>query len=157
MAKTKMLTVTVENTPGAVAHVAAAMGKAKVNILALFGTAHGTVEGDAGPVHLVVEDVKRAKKVLDYIGLAYEETEAVQHELANKPGALAQYLRKLTLRSVNLTSIGATAVKGGKKAVVVYTVHHYGTAVILPTYPVTRARVLPQPGHGVVSPRHLAR
>ncbi len=122
MAKTKMLTVTVENLPGAVWRVAEALGNAKVNILALFGTTHGTDEGDAGLVHLVVEDVKRAKKVLDQNGLVYEETKAVRYELANKPGALAQHLRKLNEDCVNLTSIGATAVKGGKKAVVIYTV-----------------------------------
>jgi hypothetical protein len=39
----------------------------------------------------------------------------------NKPGALAQWLDKLATRGVNLNSIYATAPKGGKKAVVVYT------------------------------------
>ncbi len=118
MAKTKVFTITIQNQPGAVAAIAKALGSAKVNILALLGTAQGA----AGTVHLLVEDAKRAKKVLDKAKLVYEETGVEQHELANKPGALAQHLEKLAAKGVNLSSIHATAVKGGKKAAVVYTV-----------------------------------
>jgi len=118
MAKTKVLTITVQNQPGAVAEITKTLGSAKVNILALLGTAQGA----AGTVHLVVEDAKRAKKVLDAAKTVYQETGAEQHELANKPGALAQLLEKLAAKGVNLSSIHAMAVKGKKKAAVVYTV-----------------------------------
>jgi len=47
---------------------------------------------------------------------------AEQYDLPNKPGALAQSLERLAAKGVNLNSIHATAAKGGKKAVVVYTV-----------------------------------
>ncbi len=117
MAKTKMLTITLQNQPGALAAIAKALGSAKVNILAISGTAQGTT----GTVHLVPEDAKRAKKVLNEAKLAYQETAGEQHELANKPGTLAQHLEKLAAKGVNLSSIHATAVKGGKKVVVVYT------------------------------------
>ena len=70
MAKTKVLTITIQNQPGALAAVAKALGSAKVNILALSGTAQGA----AGTVHLVVEDAKRAKKILDEAKLVYQET-----------------------------------------------------------------------------------
>ena len=118
MAKTKVFTITVQNQPGAVAAIAKALGSAKVNILGLLGTAQGAT----GSVRLVAEDAKRAKEVLDEAKLGYEETGAEQQELPNKPGALAQHLEKLAAKGVNLSSIHATAVKGGKKAVVVYTV-----------------------------------
>jgi hypothetical protein len=118
MAKPKALTITVQNQPGAVAAIAKALGSAKVNILALLGTAQGAT----GAVHLLVEDAKRAKKVLDEAKFVYQETGVEQHELANKPGALAQHLEKLAAKGVNLSSIYATAVKGKRKAVVVYTV-----------------------------------
>jgi hypothetical protein len=118
MAKTKQFTVTVENRPGAVAAIAKALGNAKVNILALLGTAQGT----SGAVEIVVEDPRRAKKALDEAGLAYRESTAEEYELQNKPGALAQCLDKLAAKGVNLNSICATAAKGGKKAVLVYTV-----------------------------------
>ena len=41
MAKTKVFTITVQNQPGAVAAIAKALGSAKVNVLALLGTAQG--------------------------------------------------------------------------------------------------------------------
>jgi len=118
MAKTRVFTITVQNQPGTVAGIAKALGSAKVNILALLGTSQGA----AGTVSLVAEDAKRAKKVLDEAKLVYQETAAEQYELANKPGALAQLLEKLAAKGVNLSSIHATAVKGGKRAAVVYTV-----------------------------------
>jgi hypothetical protein len=124
MAKTKVLTITVQNQPGAVAEITRALGSAKVNILAVLGTAQGA----AGTVHLVVEDAKRAKKVLDEAKLVYQETAAEQHELANKAGALAQHLEKLAAKGVNLSSIHAMAVKGKRKAAVVYTVEAQATA-----------------------------
>ncbi|MGC1168121.1 MAG: hypothetical protein WA886_04410, partial [Candidatus Acidiferrales bacterium] len=77
MAKTKQFTITIENHPGAVAAIAKRLGSAKVNILALLGTAQGT----SGAVELVVEDPRRAKKVLDEAGLTYRETTAEEYEL----------------------------------------------------------------------------
>jgi len=118
MAKTKQLTISVDNQPGAVAHIAKTLGDAKVNILALLGTAQGT----GGTIQLVAEDAKKAKKALDAARIAYQETAAEQYELPNKAGALAQCLNQLAKKGANLNSIHAMAAKGGKKAVVVYTV-----------------------------------
>ena len=117
MAKTKQFTITVQNQPGTVAQIAKTLGTAKVNILALLATSQGTT----GTVQLIAEDARRAKKALDSAGIAYQETPAEEVALANKPGALAQCLDKLATKGVNLSSIHATASKGGRKAVVVYT------------------------------------
>ncbi len=117
MAKIKVLTITLQNQPGALAAIAKALGSAKVNILTLSGTAQGA----AGTVQLVAEDTKRAKKVLAEAKLAYQETGAEEHELVNKPGALAQHLEKLAAKGINLSSIYAMTAKGKKKAIVVYT------------------------------------
>jgi hypothetical protein len=118
MAKTKQFTIAVDNQPGAVAGITKTLGDAKVNILSLLGTAQGA----AGTVQLVVDDARRAKKALDAARIAYAETPAELYDLPNKPGALAQCLEKLAAKGVNLNSIHATATKGGKKAVIVYTV-----------------------------------
>lgn len=125
MAKIKQFAITVENRPGAVAEIAKALGNAKVNVLALLGTAHGT----SGTIQLVAEDARRAKKALDEAKISYQETAAEGYELPNKAGALAQYLEKLAARGINLSSIHATAAKGGRKAVVVYTVEAEAKAV----------------------------
>jgi hypothetical protein len=116
MAKTKQFTIAVDNQPGAVAAIAKTLGNAKVNILSLLGTAQGM----GGTVQLIVDDARRAKKALDSARIAYQETPAEAYDLPNKPGALADSLAKLAAKGINLNSIHATAAKGGKKAVVVY-------------------------------------
>jgi hypothetical protein len=118
MAKTKQFTIAVDNHPGAVAAIAKTLGNAKVNILALLGAAQGA----GGTVQLVVDNPRLAKKALDSARVAYQETPAEQYDLPNKPGALAQSLEKLQAKGVNLSSIYATTTKGGRTAVVVYTV-----------------------------------
>jgi hypothetical protein len=72
--------------------------------------------------HDSLEDAKRARKALDETKISYQETAAKEYELPNKPGTLAEHLSKLSAKGVNLSSIHATASKGGKKEVVVYTV-----------------------------------
>ena len=118
MAKIKQLTIAVDNRPGAVAEITKTLGNAKVNVLSLLATA----QGSSGTLQLVAEDPRRAKKALDEARISYTETAAEEYELPNKPGALAQCLDKLAARGINLGSIHATAAKGGRKAVVVYTV-----------------------------------
>ena len=125
MAKVKQLTVALENRPGTLAHMAAVLADAKVNIVALLNSTAGA----QGSAQVVVDNVNRAKKALGAAGLPYTEGTLEQVELANKPGALAQCLESLQKRGVNLSSIHATASKGGKKAVVVYTVETAAKAV----------------------------
>jgi hypothetical protein len=118
MAKTKQFTIAVENRPGALAQIAKVLGNAKVNILALLGTAQGT----SGTIQLIAEDAKRAKKALDDAKISYTEIIAEEYELPNKPGALAQCLDRLASKGINLNSICATTSKGARKAVLIYTV-----------------------------------
>jgi len=118
MAKTKQLSVSVDNKPGAVAEIVRTLGNAKVNILALAGWS----EGPAGTVQVIVEDSRRAKKALDDARITYQEQPIDQIEIANKPGALAKTLDQLAGKGVNLSMIYATTTKGGKKAVAVYAV-----------------------------------
>jgi len=125
MAKIKQFTITVENRPGAVAEIAKVLGNAKVKVLSLLGTTQGT----GGTIQLVAEDARRAKKALDEAKIQYQETAAEECELPNKAGALAQCLEKLAGKGVNLSSIHSTASKGGRKAVVVYTVEGEAKAV----------------------------
>jgi hypothetical protein len=124
MAKTKQFTLSIQNQPGALAEVARTLGNAKVNILGLLGTA----QGPNSAVELVVDDPRRARKALDEARISYHETTAEEYELPNKPGALADCLGKLAARGVNLNSICATTSKGGRKAVVVYTIAAEATA-----------------------------
>lgn len=118
MPKATQLTVSVENRPGTLAGVAKVLGDAKVNIVA-FNT---TTAGYEGAVHLVVDNVAKAKEVLGAAGLSYTERDVLLVELANKPGALGRFARKLAARDINVTWGYQTSVKGSKKASLVLAV-----------------------------------
>jgi len=112
MAKAKQLTVSCQNRPGALAHVAKVLGDANVNILAFLTT----TAGDDGPVQLVVDNPRRAKKALEAGALEYSETDVLHVELPNVPGALASFAGKLGAKEINITCGYATGVKGSNKA-----------------------------------------
>src|SRR5260370_40318316 len=102
------------------------VGAPRVTILSLLHSSQGT----GCRFHLILEAPRRAKKALDVARISYQETPAEQHELPNKAGSLAQCLNQLAAKGVNLSSIHATAAKGGKKAVVVYTAEAAAKAAI---------------------------
>ena len=99
MPKAKQLSVSVENRPGTLAQVAKVLGDAKVNILAFFTT----TSDSAGVVHVVVDNVDKAKKAMDGAGLSYTESDVLFVELKNAPGALGQFAEKLAAKSINIT------------------------------------------------------
>src|SRR2546427_9388555 len=66
MPKAKQLTVSCDNRPGTLAHVARVLGDAKVNILTFLTTTSGA----EGSVQVVVDNVNKAKKALDGAGLS---------------------------------------------------------------------------------------
>jgi hypothetical protein len=115
MAKVRHITVALENRPGTMAEVTKVLADAKVNVLALLGSAAGT----QGSVQVVVDNFNKAKKALGGAGLAYVEGTLEEFELANKPGALAQLAGKLAKKGINIDCAYATVHKGAKKAVVV--------------------------------------
>ena len=117
MAKVKQLTVTCENRPGQLARIAKALGDAKVNILGF----HATTSGSEGSVHLVVDNVNKAKKALQGAGLGHTEAEALRVELPHVPGALGKFAAKLADRGLNINS-GYQMTGKGRKASVVLTV-----------------------------------
>lgn len=118
MPRAKQLSVSVENRPGTLAHVARVLGEAKVNILAFLTTTAGA----EGSVQVIVDNVNKAKKAFAGAGLSYSESDVLQVELLNVPGALGRFAGKLAENDINITSGYQTAVKGSKKARVVFTV-----------------------------------
>jgi hypothetical protein len=73
MAKVKQLTVPCKNRPGEIARVAKVLGEAKVNIMSCLTT----TSGDKGAMHLVVDNVNKAKKALDAADLSCTEADAL--------------------------------------------------------------------------------
>jgi hypothetical protein len=124
MAKVKQLSVRVENRPGSLAHLARILGDAKVNILAFLTI---TSNGE-GAVHVVVDNVIKARSVLDREKLSFTEQDVLHVELPNLPGALGYFAGRLAAKGINITSGYQTTVKGAKKASVVFAVSDLETA-----------------------------
>jgi hypothetical protein len=118
MAKAKQLTVSCENRPGTLAHLARVLGDAKVNILGF----QVTTSGMEGSVKLVVDNVDKAKRALGREGLSFTEQDVLQVELRNVPGALGSLAGKLAAKNINISAGYQTAARGSRKASVVLAV-----------------------------------
>ena len=101
------LVIDVENSPGALAEVAAAISDAGVNIAA--ATCIGP--GDRAELHILVPHAEAAKHLLAISHLAVtREREVVVVEVHDEPGVLADLARKVAKAGVNL-DIGYVATR----------------------------------------------
>ena len=78
--------------------------------------------GVQGTVHVVVDDPRRAKKVLDREHVSYTEQDVLHIEMENVPGCLGEFAGKLAELNINITTAYGSAAKGCKKATVVFKV-----------------------------------
>src|SRR3954452_4276037 len=93
------LVIDIENTPGALARVAAAMRDAGVNIAA--ATCIGP--GDRAEVHILVPHAEAARHALAISHVAVtREREVVVVDIEDCPGVLADLTRKIVKAVVNL-------------------------------------------------------
>ena len=93
------LVIDIENTPGALAEIAAAISDAGVNIAA--ATCVGA--GDKAELHILVPHAEAAKHALaiSQVGVS-REREVVVVEVEDRPGVLADLTRKIAKAGVNL-------------------------------------------------------
>jgi hypothetical protein len=93
------LVIDVENTPGALARVAAAISDAGVNIAA--ATCIGS--GDRAELHILVRHAEAARHSLAISHLAVSrEREVVVVDVEDRPGVLADLTRKIAKAGVDL-------------------------------------------------------
>jgi hypothetical protein len=93
------LVIDIENTPGALAEVAAAISDAGVNIAA----ATCLHPDDRAELHILVKHAEAAKHALaiSQVGVS-REREVVVVEVQDRPGVLADLTRKIAKAGVNL-------------------------------------------------------
>ena len=93
------LVIDIENTPGALAEVAAAISDAGVNIAA----ATCLHPDDRAELHILVKHAEAAKHALaiSQVGVS-REREVVVVEVEDRPGVLADLTRKIAKAGVNL-------------------------------------------------------
>ena len=116
--KAKQLTITCEDRPGTLSRLANLLGKWDVNIVAMSCAPLGV----QGTVHIVVDDMELARNVLDREHVSYTEQDVLHVELENLPGCLGEFAGKLAEQNINITTAYGSAVKGCKKATVVFKV-----------------------------------
>lgn len=93
------LLIRVENEPGMLAKVAAAVSDAGVNLSA----ATCTKPGDSADLHVLVKHPEAAKHALAIAGLAVTaEREVVVVDVDDRPGALADLARRVADAGVDL-------------------------------------------------------
>ena len=93
------LVIDIENTPGALAEVAAAISDAGVNIAA--ATCIGT--GERAELHILVPHAEAARHSLaiSHLGVS-REREVVVVDVEDRPGVLADMTRKIAKAGVDL-------------------------------------------------------
>jgi hypothetical protein len=93
------LVIEIENTPGALADVAAAISDAGVNIAA--ATCIGT--GERAELHILVRHAEAARHALgiSHVGVT-REREVVVVDVEDRPGVLADLTRRIARAGVNL-------------------------------------------------------
>ena len=96
------LVIDIENTPGALARVAAAISDAGVNIAA--ATCIGT--GERAELHILVPHAEAARHSLaiSHLGVS-REREVVVVDVEDRPGVLADLTRKIAKAGVDLNLV----------------------------------------------------
>ncbi len=113
MPRAKELKIRVQDRPGMLGEIASALGEKKINLRAV----SAWVEGNEGVLRLVVDQAGAAKRVLAKHGWQPEETEVLELELPDKPGALGDAAAALGKAGVNITHL-FVGTAGARKATV---------------------------------------
>lgn len=98
MATRKEFSVTMENRPGTLARMCAALSERNVNIVALMSIERG---GNS-LVRMLVDKPAPAVKALDSLGYQYTQAEVLTSAVANRPGTLAKVVKALGEGGVNI-------------------------------------------------------
>jgi hypothetical protein len=95
----KDLTLVVPDRPGTLAHLADAIGKAGINIEAFSGHSYEGV----GVLHLLVEDARIVRKIMENVGLEIRaERDVLVVDTEDRPGALAAVAHRIAGTGVNI-------------------------------------------------------
>ena len=102
--------IELDNRPGSLADVAAALAEKGININGVAGLAGSTT----GLVAIVTNDEDATRSALDGLGARYREAALASASLEDKPGTLADIARRLADAGVNIEAIFPTGMEGGR-------------------------------------------
>jgi len=98
MPSNKQISVSLENKPGRLANVLSALARDKVNLNALTVMA----SHETGVLRFITDDLGKARTVLKGVGAPFSETDVLQLELRNQPGAMAHVCETLAGQHINV-------------------------------------------------------
>ena len=125
MAKVTQLAVSLQNKPGALAHVCSTLGKAGVNVSAVLAP---DVRG-RGKVRLLLDGVEKAKEALSAAKIRFSEEDVIALSLDNRAGALSEIVEKLAQAKINMKYAYATVAEGSTKGTVIIAVPNVDKAL----------------------------
>ena len=114
--KINQISLFLENEPGHLASICRVLGDAGINIVTL-SLADTT---QFGIVRLIVDDWRKAKRVLEESGRVVRVTEVVATQVDDRPGGLAIVLEMLAARGIDIEYMYAFTFKCGDRATLVF-------------------------------------
>jgi hypothetical protein len=115
METTRQFSVFLENKPGRLAQVLSALGREKVNLLALTIVDYH----EQAVLRFIPSDMARALAVLKRLNVPHYDAEVLLLELRNQPGALARICELLGANHLNIDYCYCSALgRGGRTAAV---------------------------------------
>jgi len=124
MATATQVAMFLENKPGALARVAAALAKAKVNVEAI----SVCETQDYGVVRMVTSSAAKTKAALKKLGVSFTTSRVIVTKLPNTPGVLAKVSKKLAKAGVNIEYVYGSAAGKGRDATIVIKADKTGKA-----------------------------
>ena len=119
------ISIFLENRAGELADVVDVLARTGIDVKAV------TLAdmADFGILRVIVEDSERARAVLKEAGFTVDKTRVIAVEVPDRPGGLADALRALRGRGINVEYMYSAARKNGERAIIVFRVDEVGKAI----------------------------
>lgn len=112
----KQISIFIENKEGRLAEVTNILSKAKIDIrgLSIADTS------DFGILRLIINDAKKAEKVLKKENFTVGKTNVIAVEVEDKPGGLNKILQTVNKFNINVEYMYATVIKEKASAIMIF-------------------------------------
>ncbi|MCE5275794.1 MAG: ACT domain-containing protein [Syntrophaceae bacterium] len=123
--KVEQISIFLENKPGGLSGVTKVLKDGNINIRAL----SLADTSDFGILRLIVDDVNKAKQVLNEHGFAVGRTHVIAVEVPDRPGGLHSILDRLTTEGINVEYMYAFVERSGENAVIIFKIDAIDQAI----------------------------
>jgi len=123
----EQISVFLENRPGVIADLCAALTDQEINIRAV--SAVDTI--DIGMLRMIVDDPEKAKTALQNSGAAHVVMPVVGLPIRNQPGGFAEVARIMSENDVNIEYVYSSAIPGTDRCLGVFRVNDIDKALAI--------------------------